>query len=414
MRKNTWVASAFLFLSCLLAQAQTAFKAGDQVEVSWYSTWYKAQVVEVKDGNYKIRYTTDSSEEWVDNTRIRRTGQQATAPNTVAQATSNTTGSLKVGDLVELLMGNEAKHGVIVGGLQKTDFGYSTYKVHLEGEKFCSNHQLDTKYDSRFVQKRFQPNTFASFVYGEGVEVRTVNGTVYKGHVLGRDENSYEVSYSWKGAPSKEWFYNTNIRSAGGNLPNLWPDRRFKLGDRVMYNGLGFLVNKSFGTVISIDPVKRMYTLRDETGASSRESLPCYNVVAPNERPGSEFFVGKWDIFIPPATYTFIKGDYRYRNFSAGMKLPPLEIKADETYEWTNTDNKIVRGVWVQRKDQPGITLLKALDGKDYTLYEKTEAHATSKNTKDEIGLSHLPSSTGFLATRVGANKSCTLLNRKL
>jgi hypothetical protein len=96
------------------------------------------------------------------------------------------------------------------------------------------------------------------------------------------------------------------------------------------------------------------------------------------------------------------------------MKLPPLEIKADGTYEWTNTDNKVVRGVWVQRKDQPGITLLKALDGKDYTLYEKTEANATSKNTKDEIGLSHLPSSTGFLATRVGANKSCTLLNRKL
>jgi hypothetical protein len=381
------------------------FKAGDQVEVSQSNTWHKAEVLEARNEQYRIRYSNGSPEEWVDNARIRSRKESTDV---------KPTGSLKVGDLVELLMGNEAKHGVIVGGLQKTDFGYSTYQVHLEGEKFCSNHQLDTKYDSRFVQKRFQPNTFASFVYGEGVEVRAVNGTVYKGHVLGRDENSYEVSYNWQGTPSKEWFYNTNIRSAGSALPNLWPERRFKLGDRVMYNGLGFLVNKSFGTVISIDPVKRMYTLRDETGASSRESLPCYNVVAPNERPGSEFFVGKWDIFIPPATYTFIKGDYRYRNFSAGMKLPPLEIKADGTYEWTNTDNKVVRGVWVQRKDQPGITLLKALDGKDYTLYEKTEANATSKNTKDEIGLSHLPSSTGFLATRVGANKSCTLLNRKL
>jgi hypothetical protein len=323
-------------------------------------------------------------------------------------------GSMKVGDLVEVVIGNEAKHGFIVGGLEQTGFGYSTYQVHLEGEKFCSNHRLDTKYDSKFVQTRFQPNTFATFVYGEGVEVRQVNGTVYKGFVLGRDENSYEVSYTWQGTSSKEWFYNTNIRSTGSSLPNLWPERRFKLGDRVMYNGLGFLVNKSFGTVISIDPVKRMYTLRDEKGASSRESLPCYNVLAPNEKTTNEFFVGKWDVFIPAAINEFVKGDYLYRRFSPGAKLPPLQIFANGTYAWTNTDNKIVRGVWVPRKDNPGITLLKAVDGKDYTLYEKTDPYATSKTTKDEIGLNHLPSGTGFIAKRVGEPKSCILLNRKL
>jgi hypothetical protein len=180
-----------------------------------------------------------------------------------------------------------------------------------------------------------------------------------------------------------------------------------------MYSGLGFLIDKNFGNVISIDPEKRMYTIRHERDASSRQSVPCYSVLASNEKTSNEFFIGKWEIYIPPATYTFIKADYRYRQFSPGMKLPPLEIKADGTYVWSTTDNKVVSGVWTVRKDQPGITLLKGLDGKDYTLYEKTEAHATSKTTKDEIGLSHLPTATGFLAYRIGENRSCVLAGRK-
>ncbi|HZH38193.1 MAG TPA: agenet domain-containing protein, partial [Flavisolibacter sp.] len=97
MRKNIFTTLLFICLFAVNLPAQTNFKTGDQAEVSWNGVWYKAQVLEVKDGKYKINYLGygDSWDEWVDNSRIRRTGQQATA----AQTASNNSGAFKPGDL---------------------------------------------------------------------------------------------------------------------------------------------------------------------------------------------------------------------------------------------------------------------------------------------------------------------------
>ncbi len=340
--------------------------------------------------------------------------------------------TFKAGDEVEVFSAGEAKHGVVVGPYQKTDYGYGVYKIHLEGEKYCNNHVLDGNVNANFVQKRFQPSAAARFAVGNAVEVRRWDGKVYGGKVLGADGEKYEVQYTREGAPAKEWFYATNMRASGAQLnaggttannttvtkpttvkTTTWATQKFNIGDRVMYNDLGFLVNKRFGTIISVDAEKRQYTIRDEKDASLRYTYNCYQVVAPGQKWDNSFFIGTWEVQITGATSTFIKDGDLYRRFSGGMKLPPLVISANGTYTWTLPNKKVIRGQWKPRDGVPGITLLKALDGLDYTLYEKTEGFATTDKTRDEIGLHHLPSSTGYyMAYRVGANKSCVLAGR--
>lgn len=56
MSKLAFVLVLLFSLSFSSLQAQTNFKAGDAVEVFWYGSWFKAQVLEVNGGKYKIHY----------------------------------------------------------------------------------------------------------------------------------------------------------------------------------------------------------------------------------------------------------------------------------------------------------------------------------------------------------------------
>jgi hypothetical protein len=56
--------------------------------------------------------------------------------------------NFKIGDAVEVT--NIGK-GIIVGEYRQTEFGYGTYQVHLDGEKYCNNHALDTRYNANYV-----------------------------------------------------------------------------------------------------------------------------------------------------------------------------------------------------------------------------------------------------------------------
>ncbi|MHA6248821.1 hypothetical protein ACXYMU_12840 [Pontibacter sp. CAU 1760] len=353
----------------------------------------------------------------------------------------------KVGDKVELFVAGDASHGVIVSEYEDTDYGYGTYRVHLDGEKYCSNHTTDSRYNAEFVRERFQPDSEAKLAVGGMAEVRRYDGKVYKGLVLGKDEyrNRYEVRYERDGYETSDWFHVNNTRQvataqpvakntpaqpvskvvmqptpaptpnpAPATAPAAWAGQKFQVGDRVLYNDLGFLTKADWGTVVSIDPKKRLYTIRDEYDASWKYSYAPHQVLNPAKPIDNSFFIGKWEVHIQGATSTFSKNGDNYRRFSGGMKLPPLEIKADGTYTWVVAQNKVIRGKWQPRKDVPGIVLLKAMDGLDYTLYEKTEAFATTSSTRDEIGLHHLPSSTGYYhAYRIGPNKSELLVNRR-
>ncbi|WP_114778644.1 hypothetical protein [Botryobacter ruber] len=343
----------------------------------------------------------------------------------------------KLGDEVEVFTAGDATHGIIVGEYQNTDYGYGTYQVHLNGEKYCSNHATDTRYNATYVNKRFQPDSKASFAVGSLVDVRRYNGNTYTGKIMGKDGEKYEVRYKRDGFETSDWFHVYNIRKSKNEVAVAEPAKKavkdavaapkpgktrgvtastaagIKVGDRVMYDELGFLTGKNFGKVVSYDPEKRQYTVRDEKDASWKYTYPCYNVLLPGQTPNNNFFIGKWEVHVLGATSTFTKNGDVYRRFSGGMKLPPLEVKANGTYTWVTQDNKVIRGKWIARDGVPGIVLLKAVDGLDYTLYEKTEAFATTAATRDEIGIHHVPSSTGYYhAYRIGANKSCVLSGR--
>lgn len=70
-----------MFAANLSAYSQaTSFSVGEKVEVLWSGTWYKADVLEAKDGQYKIHYDGWASawDEWVKPDRMRRLAQHST------------------------------------------------------------------------------------------------------------------------------------------------------------------------------------------------------------------------------------------------------------------------------------------------------------------------------------------------
>lgn len=322
----------------------------------------------------------------------------------------------KVGDRVEATYAGDWYRGTVVGDYQKTEFGYSTYEIKYDGSTGT------TRLNAEYVRAPFRTNAEQTFQPGDRVEFLRWDNKPYEGEIIGKDNDRYEIRYQRDGYTTTEWVREISVRpsakapavavtAAAGKKA---PGQVFAIGDRVLYDDLGFLATKGYGTVISYDDTKRLYTVRDEKDASLKYSYTCYQVLRPNAPINNDFFIGKWEVRIIGATSTFSKDGNQYRRFSGGMQLPPLEIKANGTYTWVLPNKKVINGVWKPRNGVPGITLLKALDGLDYTLYEKTEGFATSKTTRDEIGIHHLPSSTGYYhAYRMGPNKSCVLAGRK-
>ena len=75
------------------AVAQVAnFKAGDKNEVLSNGTWYKADVLEAKDGSYKIHYDgwTSTWDEWVTVAKMRSIGGTSPANAQTASNASTT------------------------------------------------------------------------------------------------------------------------------------------------------------------------------------------------------------------------------------------------------------------------------------------------------------------------------------
>lgn len=105
----TWIAVASN--SQTFAQSQN-YIVGDKVEVLWSGTWYAAEVLEAKGGQYKIHYSDWSStfDEWVKIERIRRVAKftlrrekptetdDDAPPVKEPKKTGKTSASLKIGE----------------------------------------------------------------------------------------------------------------------------------------------------------------------------------------------------------------------------------------------------------------------------------------------------------------------------
>ncbi|MEK7724979.1 MAG: agenet domain-containing protein [Acidobacteriota bacterium] len=87
------IAVVLIFGANFPAAAQNAnYKVGDKIEVEWKRSWYKAEILEVKDGQFKIHYDgfADSWDEWVKPERMRFPGKTQNAePKTDNDAETN-------------------------------------------------------------------------------------------------------------------------------------------------------------------------------------------------------------------------------------------------------------------------------------------------------------------------------------
>lgn len=79
----TAIVIVFMLAANSLAFAQTSYRVGDKIEVEYSKTWYKAEIIEVQDGKYKIHYDGWGSvhDEWVTATRMRSIGGKAPMEN---------------------------------------------------------------------------------------------------------------------------------------------------------------------------------------------------------------------------------------------------------------------------------------------------------------------------------------------
>lgn len=272
-------------------------------------------------------------------------------------------GTYKVGDLVEATFAGSWVKAEVVGA----DEALAKYKIHFEGEKYCNDHATDSYLAREWLRPRKTSRSITTPTQATLPVPETSTPTVNAG--------------------------------------------KFKTGDKVIYTNVGSIWLGG-ATVESYDPIKRAYKLRLQGG--SGDIVPCYAVAKPGEFDNS-FFIGKWDVYVNGAVTTKVKEGIVYDQFSGGLKLAPLEIRANGTYTWRVKGKKDIIGTWKPKNDSPGITIMKGMDGVDWTVYEKTEGFASSATTRDEIGFHDKKLQTGYyVAYRIGANQSCVLAGRSL
>jgi hypothetical protein len=62
-----------------------------------------------------------------------------------------------------------------------------------------------------------------------------------------------------------------------------------------------------------------------------------------------------------------------YTVISGGQKLPPLRINSNGTYIWVIDKNKVVKGVWENNTNAPGIILKNGDRSDNWLMYNSTD-----------------------------------------
>lgn len=112
-------------------------------------------------------------------------------------------------------------------------------------------------------------------------------------------------------------------------------------------------------------------------------------------------FVGDWALHTSMSSVVRTDGRDSYQVTEGGMRLPPLQIKADGTYIWVLTDGRRVQGRWISRPDKPGVVLQKGDKGLDWTVYNSTTRSSLVVSGTEEIRLAN-PAAMGSLGKRIG------------
>lgn len=269
----------------------------------------------------------------------------------------------KIGDEVEAVYAGSWYKATIVGVAEAP----AKYKVHFEDEKYCRNHELDESRSREYVRPRKRADA-----------VNTGNSAASQNAAASTTKNT-------SGAPK--------VANGGNNKSAGWA--RFKVGDRVLYRSAGKLwqeaIVKEIGTQGLEDKKYKLAAISRYTGRElDGLTWEWHERVASLERQPewTSFFVGNWDIYVPGATNLMTDGRNVYRTFSGGMKLPPLQVRADRTYSWRLSNGKTITGRWEPCEKNPGIILKKADQGADWTLYNANDRSSLETFKTDVIYLS--------------------------
>ena len=161
------------------------------------------------------------------------------------------------------------------------------------------------------------------------------------------------------------------------------------------------------GTILEVDSSKGSYKLRMDDGEllwvdASGVQYSC--AALRGGAQSTDFYTGRWDLFMGPAPQYETRGDDVYLVVGSGAGALPVTINADGTYHWETFDGPI-DGYWEaipagQDKygyGTPAILLRAGEEGEDWQMWSQG---GISRDNREQVTLEQLNYGISYLATR--------------
>ncbi|QHL86840.1 hypothetical protein GU926_05060 [Nibribacter ruber] len=179
--------------------------------------------------------------------------------------------------------------------------------------------------------------------------------------------------------------------------PTKWPSfGSYAAGDSVLYwvpTGWRRAVIKEVGVKdptgrISVDYSHKKYLLDPDAYALGNDWYEWSGVVKTKRQPfWTNWFIGIWNIGEVQAHTNEVKNGKETDTYSYMKATEKLQVFANNTYKWQLMDGKVITGKWKALPNEPGIVLLKAYRGFDWSLRNSTGVHDWSIRKLDMINL---------------------------
>ncbi|WP_460893334.1 ankyrin repeat domain-containing protein [Rufibacter soli] len=171
----------------------------------------------------------------------------------------------------------------------------------------------------------------------------------------------------------------------------------YSVGDSVLYwvpTGWRRAVIKEVGVQvptgkISIDYSYKKYLVDPDAYALGNDWYEWSGVVKTNRQPfWTNWFIGEWQVGEVQAHSNEVKAGKETDTYYFQKASEKLQVFANNTYRWQLMDGKtVITGKWKPIPNEPGIVLLKAYRGFDWSLRNSTGVHDFSIRKLDMINL---------------------------
>ncbi len=214
---TTIAALVFIFAASSVTLAQDDFKVGDKIEVKDALTWSKAQIVDAKDGQFKIhyeRYSNSTFDVWKTPDRLRRIG--APDPSSINKATK-----YKPGDRVEC---DKASIGVWEKGTVVPFLPDDTnknsgnfFRVRLDSKVYsglyAAGHECRTENICPINEAPIRAS--GKYKVGDQIEARNANNSWLPAKVIAVEGAFYKVRFDNRDSRYDESVSDDRIRPFG-------------------------------------------------------------------------------------------------------------------------------------------------------------------------------------------------------